>query len=649
MKQKMIVIGLFLLLCSSTIWAQAEVQAWGNITGIRTDGQMHRFESSLCLVGKSWSSEWHTGKEKCWSRFQRENGRQKVLVGLDSLFATEVFDSQGDGAVQVKIDFELREETAMTGLFYHIRLPAKDFENATITQLEPAAIQFPEHEHFRAAPDEILRVFAKGLSVETANRNFRISTPEATTMIIRSDEETGDLKVYVTLQANEPELNQMYHQELTLQTSGTIDDSPVDLQLYTSYPGNSFLGFGGNFRLQNLKNDPQVIDYCLNNMEVRMGRVEIPWEVWHPVDSINPYEAAMRGDIHPRVKLSMEMAKRLSDAGMPVLLAGWFPPQWAAQGIVGRNPRHPDGSYGWPLREDRQEDIYASIGSYILYLKEVYGVEIAMFSFNESDLGINVRQTAKEHAALIKGLGAYLKSKGLNTKLLLGDTADANGYPFVDESLNDPETWEYIGAVSFHSWRGCDDATLTEWYEAADRINVPLIVGEGSIDAAAWRYPQVFTEAHYAMEEIKLYIRMLAICQPQTILQWQLTSDYSPMIGGGIFGNEAALVPTQRFWNLKQLASTPENLHYIPVTHKSDDIYVAALTDRKGKNFALHVVNDGSRREVNMKGLPERIKQLGVYVTDETRSMEKIATIPVVNGRLRFEVDPASFVSLMSE
>ncbi|RYE53741.1 MAG: hypothetical protein EOP48_13750, partial [Sphingobacteriales bacterium] len=68
-------------------------------------------------------------------------------------------------------------------------------------------------------------------------------------------------------------------------------------------------------------------------------------------------------------------------------------------------------------------EIYKSITDYILYLKAHYGVEVSMFSFNESDLGINIRQTGEEHAQLIKGLGAYFASKGLKTKLLLGDNS----------------------------------------------------------------------------------------------------------------------------------------------------------------------------------------------------------------------------------
>ena len=54
-------------------------------------------------------------------------------------------------------------------------------------------------------------------------------------------------------------------------------------------------------------------------------------------------------------------------------------------------------------------------------MKEAYGVEADLFSFNESDLGINVRMTGEEHKEFIKKLGAFFAKKGLSTKLLLGD------------------------------------------------------------------------------------------------------------------------------------------------------------------------------------------------------------------------------------
>ena len=81
--------------------------------------------------------------------------------------------------------------------------------------------------------------------------------------------------------------------------------------------------------------------------------------------------------------------------------------------------------------------------------------------------------------------------------MLLGDNSDATTFDFILPALNNPETHKYIGAVSFHSWRGCDDVTLKKWADAAKAINVPLLVGEGSTDAAAHGYAEIFNESTF--------------------------------------------------------------------------------------------------------------------------------------------------------
>lgn len=643
----LVFLGLF---TTNTLFAQTEMQAWGNITGMRVNGNLFRFESSIRLVEDDWRREQVTGRERYWTTYRREGTVQIVRTRMDSLFFVKTVQDGAPGKVRVELTFDPREDMEFIGAFFHLALPAKDFAAANIRLIEPAELNPALHGAMPASAYEILRVRAKGLDLATAENTIRITADSALQIIVKTDPETGNLGLYFTLHLAQAKAGQKMTRAFDLAVSANAPIAPAELQLFPNYPGNTFLGLGGNFRIQNLKNDPQVIDYCLENLDVRMGRAELPWQLWHPVDSVNPLEAARRGDLHPRVKAAMEMAQRLYQKKMPVLLAAWYPPGWAAVGVVNREPRHPDGTYGNPLREDRMEAIYASLASYIQYLKEAYGVEASMFSFNESDLGINVRQTAKEHADFIKGFGAYLKSKGIATKLLLGDTADANGFEFVNVALNDPATWDYIGAVSFHSWRGWKKETLLEWYEAADRLNVPLIVGEGSIDAAAWRYPLIFEEMHYALEEIKLYVRMLAICQPQAILQWQLTADYSPLAGGGIFGNDRIpLQPTQRFWNLKQLAQTPKGLHILPLMTSSDDLHVTALGDLKQKNYAFHLVNEGPGREIRLTGLPEKLKRLRIYITDPTKNMERGALLKVENGEVRLRIGAACFVSLMSE
>ncbi len=440
---------------------------------------------------------------------------------------------------------------------------------------------------------------------------------------------------------------QVIQRSYSISVEGTIDQTPAQLVMDANVTGRVFDGFGGNFRLQNPDTDPQVIEYCLENMRVAWARVEMPWGFWHRDENTDPLEAARAGEIHDRVRAAMEIAQKIHKRGIPVIVSAWSGPEWAIVGKRSFRPQ-PDGTRGNPLNPEKAEQIYNSITAYILYLKEAYGVEAEMFSFNESDLGIYIRQTGAEHRDLIKGLGAYFASKGLKTRLLLGDTADANGWPFLAESMSDSETLPYIGAVSFHSWRGWETETLQKWADAAEQVKRPLVVGEGSTDAAAWKYPDIFQEQIYIMEEIVLYIRILAICQPQTILQWQLTADYSPLAGGGIFGDEGPLRPIQRFWNMKQLSSTPAGLAAIPITSDQKEVTCAALGDPKTNSYTIHVVNNGAQRETTITGLPEKVKKLKVYVTDSNRGMEDTGEIAVAKGQVNLLLDPMSYVTLVT-
>ncbi len=424
---------------------------------------------------------------------------------------------------------------------------------------------------------------------------------------------------------------------LNFRVSGKPDRTPVHLVL--GPPGErTFDGFGGNFRIQNLKLDPEVIDYNLQNLRVAWGRVEMPWRFWQPVLSASPQDTA------PQVVRAMQMAQRLGQKGIPLILSAWFPPDWAIIGPFKGRPGT-DGVWGNPLDTAHMADIYKSIADYVEFLKVHYGTEIRFFSFNESDLGINVRMTGEEHEAFIKGMGAYFASRRLKTRVLLGDNSDATTYSFTYPTLEDTGALRYAGAVSFHSWRGFDSATLRHWRDIADRAKLPLLVAEGSIDAAAWGYPDIFLEPSYAIREIGLYIRLLAICRPISILQWQLTSDYSLLTGGGIFGDTGKLRPTQRFWNMAQLASTPPGLHFLDISADRPNISCAALGE--GSDLVVHIVNDGAARDAILSGIPDGINELSIWVTDQHGHGEQYAAT-VLHGAARVHLLAESYVTLRS-
>ena len=599
--------GIVVLLCgilSLPLSAQTEVMAWSNITGVRVDGELIDFESSL-RVGTLKGDMEITGKEKqVRPVFHREGNMQEVTATLRGVKFHQKVTDKGKGLVEISID-ALSDTTLNQAAYYCIALSPENYIDAKV------------------------RVSGRKLTVTSANRKLEFKFNKSVKATVEK-ESTGTV-VYISLM---PILKKAGRTALSMElhASGVIDHSDAEITLDMQNPGSLFAGFGGNFRLQNPAADPKVIDYCLENLRVAYGRVEFPWRLWQPEEESDPIAVAQNGGLNKRVEESLLMAKRLKAMGMPVILSCWFPPAWAIDGGPASYARQ-GGVIAYRLDNRKKEKIYKSMADYLLYAKRYYGIEFSMFSFNESDLGIDVLHTPQEHADFIKEFGAYLAGLNLPTRMLLGDNSDATTFDFILPALNNPETHKYIGAVSFHSWRGCDDVTLRKWAGAAKEINVLLLVGEGSTDAAAHGYAEIFNESTFALYEINLYTRICAICQPLSILQWQLTSDYSLLWGGGIYGSKGPLRPTQRFWNIKQLASTPADALAIPVSSSKKNVNCAAFGNMVRGEYAVHMVNNGADCEAVISGIPAEVKELKVYVTN-TKDCMKETAVKVENGKI---------------
>ena len=633
---------------SGSAFAQAEVMAWGNLTGIRIDGQLMEFGTSLCVVQPEWSGITRTAKERQTTSYFRSGNTTIVKIqlvpqreirereGADwALSATETVEVAGTDTARIDVEFTSSKVADIAGAFLCLDLPASYYSGGKVQLIEPAPPAVAEISLAAgvAEQNEYLRTTAMGIALIALQRRLEVTFGEPTEVIIRDDRRQGsyDIQVFLGVLPGRAAEGRTEKRSFTLKAAGEVDRKPVAVAIEASRPGQVFDGLGGNFRLQNPKTDLPVIQYNLDNLRVAWARVEMPWRLWHPDEEVDPLETARAGKLNPRVHDAMEMARRLAQKGMPIIVSSWSAPAWAVLG----DPRaafRTAGPRGNPLNPEKMSRVRASLAGYLIYLKEKYGVEAAMFSFNESDLGINVRQTAREHAELIRTLGAYLAAKGLATRMLLGDTSDARPLDFIEASIKDPEAVKYIGGVSFHSWRGCTDQILAGWRDAARALNVPLLVAEGSTDAAAWRYPQIFSEPSFALDEISLYTRILALSQPKSILQWQLTADYSILAGGGVFGDNDSLRPTQRFWNLKQLSSTPAGAFALPVACSRPGISCAAFGDIANSTYAVHIVNIGATRPATLTGLPAGVKELRTWITDSRRGMQEGSRVPVSDG-----------------
>lgn len=581
-----------------------EVMAWSNITGVRLEGELIDFESSL-RVGTPGGEIESSGREKQNKiRYDRQGNSQITTTPMHGAIFNQTVTDVDMSTVNLKWSVEATE-TLKEGAYFCMSFAPKYYSGATV------------------------KTTGRKITITAPERNISLTFNKPVKSFVR--EEDGNKVLYVTFL---PKLKKGAKAEYSavLKVDGTRHHETAHIDLDPKNPGRIFTGFGGNFRIQNVQKDPEVIDYCLEHLRIAFGRVELPWPQWDK-----------EGKEADHIRRSAGMAKKLKETGMPVIVSCWFPPQWA-----GNQTTRSDGtSRAYSLKAEEMERIYESLASYLIFLKKDYGVEADYFSFNESDLGINVVHTPEEHRDWIKGFGQYLADKGLKTKMLLGDNSDATTFDFIVPTLDDPEAHKYVGAISFHSWRGCDDETLAKWAAASRRINVPLIVGEGSTDAAAHQYPAIFNETTFALYEINLYTRICAISQPWSILQWQLTSDYSLLWGDGIYGSDGPLRPTQRFWNIKQLSMTPADAFAIPTVCDKDNVNVASFINAAREEGAVHIVNNAASCDAVITGLPASAEDAVVYVTNSHQNAEA-ELVPVKDGTIKVTMPAESFISIIT-
>lgn len=617
--------------------AQTEVMAWSNITGVRVDGELIDFESSL-RVGTPGGRMYATGRERQNTPlYHRDGATQQVITPLIPWSNPQRGRNQQASSGPVKLGALTFEQNVTDLARGKVSISVEARSDTTLRQPSWFCLTFgPEH-----YADAVVKTTSRSLSVVSPTRNVQLKWNRSAKATVVDN--NGTKEVYIQLAASQRKGGN-YSMKFDLTADGSIDHSDAAISIDPTSPGYVFAGFGGNFRIQNPSTDPLVINYCLTDMRVAFGRVEMPWRNWDPDEDVDPLEHAREAGVDAHTAESMEMARRLKQVGMPVIVSVWYPPAWAGL----RTTRSDGSSVAYALDSQKKERIFRSLASYFIHLKRYYGVEPDYFSFNESDLGINVIHTPDEHRDFIKEFGAYLASQGLKTLMLLGDNSDATTIDFIAPAMRDPACRRYIGAVSFHSWRGCDDETLRRWAAAARELNVPLIVAEGSTDAAAWRYPEIFGESTFALYEINLYTRICAISQPWSILQWQLTADYSPFFGEGIFRTTGPLRPTQRYWNLKQLSMTPEDAFALPFRCSKSTVNAAAFGNIARGEYAVHLVNNGAACEAEITGFPASVRHVKVYTTNADDAMrESVAT--VTDGRVRVPLAAVSFVSVLSE
>src|SRR6185312_16232891 len=278
-------ICLVLSAAGNITFAQVEVEPWGNIAGIRISGQLIPFETNLSLVNNNWSVIKATAQEHQKPKYMRDGNKQIITTKLDSVSFTETIEDSKEGTANVNVAISSNSIVKNDAAFFVVAFPLVDYASAIINQ------------HSAGAPRTYLSDLNADGTFTTADVSFISKSRKVefvfdkpTQIIFKNnvDTESKTARIYISLIDADSKTDSSVQTNFTIKASGTIDNRPVTFKLNTSKEGNPFDGFGGNFRLQNPKADPQVIDYCLQNLRVAWGRVEFPWRFWQPEENADP-------------------------------------------------------------------------------------------------------------------------------------------------------------------------------------------------------------------------------------------------------------------------------------------------------------------------------------------------------------------------
>ena len=649
---------------------------WGNIRSFHVDGEKMNFETSLRSVYADWSG--CISSERCnWQgtqtySFEGKTTKMSHFLQALPLNFSNTFIETGTSSVTIDLSIEATDVINQAGTYFCFEIPGSEFVDGTLDifsgQSKAGSVILKS-----SIPDgktEYIKTKGNKIIVKTAKRGYEVISDNNTVIIVKQNhidrpaylndplpakkfvasdpnQPVAPYQIYFTLIDGKAKKGDKKIAKYTINLNGSVDKEDVNITLDPASPGRPFNGVGGNFRIHGRDKDTLIVNYCLDSLRTAWSRVPLDWKEWQPEENMDPIANARAGKLSKVFYDQIIMTQILAKRHIPIILSVWSPPTWA----VDSTKHNRTGLQHDPmisLNAKKVDKIGKSLADYIWYLKTEYGIEIQLFSFNEVDYGVQVYHTPEEHAFYIKMLGKSFATRGLITKMLLGDTGagTVRSNKIVIPAVNDITTHEYIGAVSFHTYHGCTPPDLQAWALSAQKLNVPLMVVEGGPNSAEHRYPMNFIEKWFQLSEIDLYLRICRYAQPATIMEWQFTRDYSLLIGNGIYNDNGPLRPTQRFWNLKQLGSTPEGSFSIPLEVDGSNITAAAFADILDGIYTIHIVNNSAQRKAIIKNIASNIKTLNVYKTDITRGMQRAESVQVINGTAEVVLESACYTTL---
>jgi O-glycosyl hydrolase len=629
-------------LCAAASAEIAVMDGNGRLVSMLYSGQDAAVRTDLVLPGPGWARYISLGSAENLQVSRGEVSSWQGTLPLDSTHRLRFRQTmrEQDGRVLLSLEYTALDDLVAEGLYFRINIPWLDFKGGEVT-IGARSVKLPEAPpaNVNLLAGETPRLDARGPAAALAWA-AQFSRPLYVNLQDKSTDSPKNFAFWVYLHRGTLPAGTTGSFDLELTIDGQPDTTPAGLVVDVEAPVYRFDGFGGNYCFQI---ESPVTAYTLANLNSRWARTEMSMVEWEPQnDNGSPYETdwerlAARDRPDTRLRREFELMRTLQERGIPFAASIWRLPEWL---LGDRDSKRPDDQRR-VIDPALWDELLEAIGSYLLYAREVYGVEPDLFSFNEPEIGIRILFSAQEHRDAIRRIGAHLAGLGLKTRMLLGDVSNPRGtHTYTLAAEADAEAMQYVGAISFHSWGGATPAQYAAWTSLAARVQRPLLVAELGVDPSAWQ-GRAYDSYWYGIEELRMYQELMLYARPQGTMYWEFTGDYALVRQEG-----ANLVPTGRFWLTKHLTDlTPPGAMVLATRSDHPKVLVTAF-EREGA-YTVHIANLSAGRDAELTGLPRHVASWRAVLTSESDSYRDLEPLAAEDGGMRVALPARSLLTLV--
>lgn len=296
---------------------------------------------------------------------------------------------------------------------------------------------------------------------------------------------------------------------------------PITVTVNTGNRQQTMVGFGGNY-CQVMYTGVALDDigrYTLETLRPTHVRIPLPMERWDPDNKAEPrYQKE-----DPRILELLAMIREMKDTyGVAHFIGSiWDAAPWMVESE--------EGGTGGVIPVALYKETAISISELLLHIREETGVEIEQISFNEPDLGVNVRMGSEATVAFIRMAGPVFDKAGLQARFLVGDVSQPSPTTmYMDVLLGATDIAPWLGDVSYHSWNSSamSDGLLHAIRQKVAATDKTLLIGEFGYNPGLWKTPEEFPTWQNGWFVANTLYRNIKFAGAQLILYWQLQDNY---------------------------------------------------------------------------------------------------------------------------